>query len=323
MKLYPDCAACMLKRTYETTKLASKSEETRERVMSEILRLTANNFKPSMCPSVLGTLQSNLICALTKNSDPFREKKIHVIKKALACRKKFEKYVNEGKDERERFRRATLVAVCGNTIEISAPQHDVDVHELEREMFGCIKKGFAAKAAKFSNESSKCLAIDDVDKIFSRLKRNLPTANAHFSRSEKLRVRDILYICDNAGEAVFDVILIKEIKKYARVTIAVASGPVDDDITMREAGLAGLRRVAPVLAKGCCFGVWREMCTRAFWKKFKEADLIFAKGMGNYETLTEYPEIARGKSALLFKVKCTSVEKDVRAKKGSNVVMFY
>ncbi|MEW6329511.1 MAG: ARMT1-like domain-containing protein, partial [Candidatus Micrarchaeota archaeon] len=248
MKIYPDCAACMLKRTYETTKLASRSRETRERVMSEILRLTANNFKPSMCPSVLGTLQSNLICALTKNVDPFREKKLHVIRKALARRKKFERYVNDGKDARLRFRRAVLVAVCGNTIEISAPQHDVDVRELEREMFACIRKG---------------LVIDDVGKIYEKLKR----------------ARDVLYICDNAGEAVFDTILIKEIKKYARVVVAVASGPVDDDITIKEARLAGLNKIAPVLAKGCCFGVWREACTRAFWKKLKGADLIFAKGM--------------------------------------------
>jgi len=292
MKIYADCAACMLKRTYETTKLATRDEKTRLRVMDEILRLTANNFKPSMCPSVLGTLQSNLICALSKNPDPFREKKIHVIKKALACRKKFEKYVAGARDERERFRRAVLVAVCGNTIEISAPQHDVDVHKLEHEITSCVSRG---------------LAIDDVDKIFEKLK------HAH----------DILYICDNAGEAVFDAILIREIKKYARVVIAVASGPVDDDITMKEAKLAGLTRLAPVIRKGWCFGVWREMCTREFWKKLKETELIFAKGMGNYETLTEYPELARGKSALLFKVKCTSVEKDTGARKGSNVVMFY
>lgn len=289
MKVYEDCAPCMIRRVYESACQISDSQ-TVFKCMKAVFKLMSRGFYKNTSPSWLGTLQSELVQKITKNKDPFSEKKLFAIKNANKYSDEFKKYISEEKEPFERFRKAILVAICGNTIEVSAPHHKININNIREELEKGIKDGFE---------------IDHTKKIFERIKG----------------AKRILYICDNAGEAVFDKLLIEEIKKYAKVVIAVASGPINDDITIKEAKLIGLDKVAPIIGKGKCFGIWKKRANKRFWKELKNIDFIVAKGMGCYETLTEYSYITKGKSALLFRVKCSAVAKDVGAKIGSNIAL--
>ena len=113
----------------------------------------------------------------------------------------------------------------------------------------------------------------------------------------------ILYIGDNAGEAVFDRILLDRLPA-GRVLFAVRGGPVMNDCTQQDAAEAGITGLAPIIDTGSDIaGVILERCSSGFRRAYAGADLIIAKGQGNYETLSD----EAGPVFFLFKVKCPTV----------------
>ena len=98
-----------------------------------------------------------------------------------------------------------------------------------------------------------------------------------------------MYICDNAGEIIFDRVLMEEIKRYGKEIVAVVKGkPILNDATLEDAKMAKIDEIAKVITTGSdIIGIILEECSEEFLKEFESADLIIAKGMGNYESLTE------------------------------------
>ena len=116
--------------------------------------------------------------------------------------------------------------------------------------------------------------------------------------------KKVLYICDNAGEIVFDKLLIEEIKKYvADVVVAVKGKPILNDATLEDAEFVGINEIARVISTGGdIIGVILEECSQEFLDEFYSADMIVAKGMGNYESLTEYEEKIEKLTALFSEI---------------------
>jgi len=97
----------------------------------------------------------------------------------------------------------------------------------------------------------------------------------------------ILYICDNAGEIVADRLLVEQLPR-GRVTVAVRSAPVLNDALLADAQLVGMPEVSTVITTGCADpGVPLYRASDAFLHAFHAADLIIAKGQGNFETLDD------------------------------------
>ncbi len=114
------------------------------------------------------------------------------------------------------------------------------------------------------------------------------------------RAGRILYLADNAGEIVFDRLLVEALAPQ-RVTLAVRGTPVLNDATAADARAVGLTEICEVIDNGSdAPGTVLEDCSREFRQRFSTADLIIAKGQGNFETLSEAP----GNIFFLFKVKC-------------------
>ena len=110
----------------------------------------------------------------------------------------------------------------------------------------------------------------------------------------------ILYLCDNAGEILFDKLLIEQLP-YGKVTVSVRGFPVINDATMIDAEAAGLTALVEVIDNGSdAPGTLLEDCRRDFQERFKQADLVIAKGQGNYESLSE----VRKEIFFLLNVKC-------------------
>ncbi len=118
--------------------------------------------------------------------------------------------------------------------------------------------------------------------------------------------RRILYLCDNAGEIVFDRVLIEILRELGKDVIAVVKGsPVINDATMDDAGSAGLGMCATVIDNGSDgIGTLLESCSRQFLDAYGRADLIISKGQANYETLIREGD---RRTFFLFKVKCPVV----------------
>jgi uncharacterized protein with ATP-grasp and redox domains len=137
-------------------------------------------------------------------------------------------------------------------------------------------------------------AIDHVE----RLKQKLATA------------REILYLSDNAGEAFFDLPLVKALDKHAKVTYAVKEAPIQNDLTLEDLRRAGLSdSFDRIIEAPATIGIYLKKASPKFRAKFDRADLVVAKGMGNYETLSELPE--SGKFFYILRAKCGPVARSL------------
>lgn len=119
--------------------------------------------------------------------------------------------------------------------------------------------------------------------------------------------RHILYLADNTGECFFDLPAIAYLRKRARVTYAVKGGPSQNDLTEKDLALLGMdHEFGEVISTGTdAVGIDLPGSSPAFRTAFEQADIILAKGMGNYETLTEVP--AAGRVFHCLKAKCRPV----------------
>ena len=107
-------------------------------------------------------------------------------------------------------------------------------------------------------------------------------------------------LTDNAGEIVFDRLLIEQLPAE-NITVVVRGKPVINDAMMEDASIAGLPQIVEVINNGSdAPGTILESCSEKFRHRFEKADLIIAKGQGNYETLSDVDK----NIFFLLKVKC-------------------
>ena len=101
--------------------------------------------------------------------------------------------------------------------------------------------------------------------------------------------KEIVYLTDNCGEIVMDKVLVQEIQKVnpdANITVIVRGMPVLNDATMEDAVQVGLTEMVNVIGNGSeIAGTSLEEISEEAKDKMEQADVIFAKGQGNFETL--------------------------------------
>jgi uncharacterized protein with ATP-grasp and redox domains len=276
LKVEAECAACIISRGAAEAKEATANPALRFRAMSELLRLMNKEFKPTSVPADLGTKRDRIIKRVTGNNDPYRRSKKTSNEKALKLLPYARKFVEEGYAQQDRFKRACLCAIVGNVMEFDIPGH--------KFIFGNLRKSL--------RDAGKELAIDDINLIYELAKK------AH----------TVLYLADNAGEIVFDTLLVEKLKDMgSKVTVAVKSDAVINDATLEDADASGMVKIADkVITTGTdAVGFAANEVSSEFREVYNSVDLVFAKGMGYAETLTEYK--LKKPHALLFKTKCNPV----------------
>ena len=170
----------------------------------------------------------------------------------------------------------------------------------KESLHGCLRLAAAANAIDFFRESNSIkedirktvnFALDDSERLEARLKK----------------AGTVLYLADNAGELYFDLPIVNWMKRFARVTYVVKPSPVQNDLTledMRRSGMEG--EFGKVMSTGVDSpGIVFSLASLQFKQEFESADLIFAKGMGHYEALSELPP--EGKFFYCLMAKCQPV----------------
>ncbi len=134
------------------------------------------------------------------------------------------------------------------------------------------------------------------------------------------RAKNVVLLLDNAGEIVFDKILVETIKKlYPNVNISaiVRGGPIINDVTVEDVKYVGLDRVANVVDSGQVIpGFWPKTASLKAREVFNGADIVISKGQGNFETLSE---IYDKRVYFLFLIKCDVVARYLGMKKFSKI----
>ena len=127
------------------------------------------------------------------------------------------------------------------------------------------------------------------------------------------RARTILYLSDNAGEVAIDRLLIEELGPE-RVTLVVRGKAVINDATIDDARAANLHELVAIIDNGSdAPGTVLDDCSAEFLERFEKADLIIAKGQGNFETLSE----SDANIFFLLKVKCPVIAAHVGLPTGT------
>ena len=104
------------------------------------------------------------------------------------------------------------------------------------------------------------------------------------------KARNFLLVCDNCGEIVLDKLMIEQLKiRFPKLTVKalVRGGEVLNDATEEDAGYTGLDKVAEIISNGeAIAGTIYDMMPQEAKDAIDEADVILAKGQGNYESMS-------------------------------------
>jgi uncharacterized protein with ATP-grasp and redox domains len=288
MKVEAECASCLLARATAETYYATTNPALRFRAIKEITKLLNREFRPTTVPADIGTKRDRLIKELTGNDDPYKRSKKMSNEKALKMLPYARKIVEKGYTQQERFKKACLCAIVGNILEFDIPGH--------RFTFKTLTKSF--------REAAKDLVVDDVESAYELAKK----------------AKEVLYLADNAGEIVFDTLLVEQLKNMGlRVIYAVKGGPVINDATMEDVEFSGMDKLADnIVTTGTdAVGLLQKEVSTEFLEVYERAELVFAKGMGYAETLTEFK--LTKPHFLLLRTKCNPVANYFCAPRNKNI----
>ena len=287
MKTYLDCIPCFFKQALDAARLAGANKSTQKKIL-HALSQELFTFDLKECPTAMGKVLYRLVRKTTGKHDPFKKIKQKSNKFALALYPRLKRKVENSKD---RLLTAIELAIAGNIIDYG------------------VKNSF-----NIAQEIEKIFAEED--KIIRKEPRALfdyPAFKRAIAKAKK-----ILYIADNAGEIVFDRILIEEFKDK-KIIFAVRGEPIINDALVEDAEFCGIDKYARIVSTGCdAPGSILKFCTRSFRKIFEDTELIISKGQGNFEALAD----EKRPIFFLFRAKCPVVAKHLGCKLG-DVILWY
>ncbi len=287
LKVGSRCGYCLLHRGYNMIKLSTDDEETRREAITALLQLMGENFNKDTVPSILGQDRGRVIAEATGCIDPYLEQKKAENTRAMMLLPEMEKIL-EKTPSVDRLRTACKISCLGNVIDYDVPDNNADLDD----------------ALKYLDEP---LFIDDTDKL-----------KAHIKPGTKL-----LYLTDNAGEITLDTLLVKELKRLGcHVTVAVKDGPPAlNDALMDDALMVGMDKIADkLITTGAkTIGIRLDVSPQWFLDLYNNAEIIIAKGMANWETMTETP--APCPTMYIYRTKCEPVANSIGAPEDKSIAI--
>ncbi|RKZ23468.1 hypothetical protein DRQ23_03010 [bacterium] len=271
MKIKPVCFPCAMNFALRTMKFVG--EENNTELMIKVARGIAS-IKPDKTPAHMGTIISRIIRVETGKNDPYLEEKRRENEIALQVYPLLKEYVRNSHDP---LGAALKVSALGNAIDLGVSgEIHLDFEKLEEELHFEFKK-------------------DEKEIFRERLKE----------------AESLLLIADNAGEIIFDRVLLEEITGLKRM-VAVKSGPVINDITIKDVYGTGIENIAEIVETGSdSLGIIMEEVSEDFRKIFYDVDIVIAKGHANTETLVDIDR----EVFFLLRAKCDYVAEYMGVKK--------
>ena len=282
MRMASGCYPCILDRAKFESDLVLATEDEKKGAIEELLDFMACH--KGGVPALVGTERERIIKRRSRSPDPYRtlkEESNQLARSLLPIAREFF-LQSEGKLEA-----LIRIAAAANSMEFGVKGHDFD-----NSTFG----------AAFA------------DLLKERLEGDLAEVEMLLDQYEK-----IFYLTDNSGEAVFDLFVVEKLKEMGkRVVMGAKSEPVLNDVTAEE-----LRAMSEeeVVATGPVVGTTLESLSPVALDLLHGKEwLIVAKGMGNYETISEFQEQLKGRLIYVLRAKCEPVAMNLGVPRGSLVV---
>jgi damage-control phosphatase, subfamily I len=280
MNTYLDCVPCFLRQTLEAARGATDDVRIHEQIVRDVLRMTAE-LDLDQSPPFVGQAIHRRLRELTGVMDPYEAAKRRFNRLAVEALPELADIVRQAEDP---LLAAAKCAVAANAIDMGVASAITDA-EVRSALRGLPVEVFDGRWARFLEAVTES--------------------------------KDILYLADNAGEIAVDRLVIETLGAE-RVTVAVRRAPVLNDATMADAHQVGMHELVPVIDNGSdAPGTILDDCSTSFRRRFDRADLIIAKGQGNFETLSG----AGNNIAFWFKVKCPLVARQVGLPVGTHALL--
>jgi damage-control phosphatase, subfamily I len=280
MKSESSCFPCFVEQVHSSVLYAMEDDEKRWQVLAEVSQLLPG-LRMTDTPAYNSSLMLHMVNELMDVTDPYAAAKKDSNQAALAMVPSLLQKIRAAADK---FETAVRLSVVGNVIDLGI-KHEADLNATIDQAL--LPDGFA--------------------------RFDYPALKERIAKAQR-----ILYLCDNAGEIVFDRIVMEGLRAQKKMVVAaVKSGPILNDATMEDAKAVGLDKVARVIDTGSDYvGVVREKCSEMFLKVLDTADLVIAKGQGNFETLDHLG----GRAFFILKTKCPYVARALNVPLNSLVL---
>ncbi len=280
MKTSLDCIPCILRQSLDAARLVSTDTTVHEQILRDVL-LWAGNMDLDQSPPAIAQRIHKKLRQITGINDPYRQAKDKLNNLALELTPAFRAQIEAAEDP---LLMAVRLAIAGNMMDmgVTGTLTEEDVRQTMKQ----------ALTAPFFGELEKF-------------------------RQAIAEAQSILYLADNAGEIAFDRLLVEQLL-LKRVTVVVRGSPIINDVTLIDAQTVGLDHIVEVIDNGSdAPGTLLSDCSPEFRRRFLNADLIIAKGQGNFESLGN----EAGNIFFLFKVKCAVIAEHTHQPIGMQVLI--
>ena len=287
-----DCIPCFQRQALESLRMNTQDEKLQERVLKELIEALMKADWTST-PLELANKVHKIVREETGIQDPYKKIKKTYNDIALNLYPKIKQKINESSDP---LNTAIRVAIAGNIIDFG-PERKADLN-VEKTIEDILNREFA---------------IDDYQILKEKIKK----------------ARNLLYFTDNAGETVFDKLLIETILKFRekmgikqnlRVTFVVKGGPVINDATLEDAEYIGINKIPNIEFRMTTNGdsnTGPSLNSKEVESWIKNHDMTIAKGQANYEGLSQFNDIF-----FILITKCRIIASDLGVKEGDIILKY-
>jgi len=265
-------------------------EQTKTIAMTKALSALAEEMRRGNAPVDFSNRIFSMLYETTGNPDPFAKVKRLSNEVAMSLLPRAWDKVRTSEED-GKLRKAALIAVAGNELDVSTGSHTFSLDNLWDRIEATLQQGF-----QIDHSGPLSGSLGDPASIFM--------------------------VGDNAGEIVLDIPLIRVIRQTgARVHYIVRGGAIANDATIEDVKQVGLQREVDAVATTGrrAFGISLDDLPPDARELLAESSMILAKGQSNYESLNwtkvDVPV------CFLFKVKCAPIGRSVSMPVGSNVLM--
>jgi len=273
MQIQPECIPCILTMSITAMKKLGIDDGAARELYGRILEIPPLRGRSwdVTSPEVLEQVM-HLMMGATGDKDPFREIKALQNRRIMEIVPFLKTILKEARDP---LHTAVKLAILGNTIDLMMGNRPTDIE----------------------------------NSIVERLKDPIPET-AYLSFRRRLNeCRSLVYLGDNAGEIVFDRLLVETIRDRhnMEVVFVVRSVPTLNDATVNEARSVGIHEVATIVENGIdgpCPGTVLHRCSQDVNDRIRTADMIISKGGGNFDALEEEKGEIRDKITFMLLSKC-------------------
>jgi len=282
LRMASGCYPCILDRAKFEGDLVLSNEDEKKAAIEELLDFMASH--KGEVSALVGTERERIIKRISRSSDPYWKLKDESNKLARSLLPIAGEFFLHSENKLEALIR---IAAAANSMEFGVKGHDFDTST------------FSAVFA--------CLLQERLEGDLAEVERLLD------------RFQNIFYLTDNSGEAIFDLFVVEKLEEMGkRVVMGAKSEPIINDVTAEELRAMGQ---VEVVATGPVVGTTLESLSPVALDLLRNKEwLIIAKGMGNYETISEFQEQLKGRLIYVFRAKCEPVAMSVGAPRGSLVV---